>query len=222
MKHRKIVVFDLDDTLYNEIDYLQSAYMEIASKICSEINSNKTKLYDEMLANYKNGKNVFQELIDKYRISYNFHELLQFYRNHKPNIQISEDRIDLLSKLKENNIEMGLLTDGRSIQQRNKIKALGLENYMSEIVISEEFGSEKPNLKNYEYFESRFGEAQYYYISDNIKKDFISPNKLGWITIRVFDNGLNIHKANDEDFDGAFHAKHSIYSFKELPSLLDI
>lgn len=28
---RKIIVFDLDDTLYKEVDFLKSAYQEIAS-----------------------------------------------------------------------------------------------------------------------------------------------------------------------------------------------
>ena len=51
--------------------------------------------------------------------------------------------------LKENNITIGIITDGRSIQQRSKLEALGLYEYTNQVVISEEIGSEKPNLKNY-------------------------------------------------------------------------
>ena len=115
---------------------------------------------------------------------------------------------------------MGVLTDGRSIQQRNKLEALGIENFISEIVISEEIGSEKPNLKNYKHFEKVFGDGQYYYIGDNIKKDFITPNNLNWITIRVLDNGLNIHKNIDSDFDKEYLAHYNVSDFSEIKYLL--
>ena len=43
---RKVIVFDLDDTLYKEVDFLKSAYFEIASWI--ELHYNKTGVYDFM------------------------------------------------------------------------------------------------------------------------------------------------------------------------------
>ena len=49
----KYIIFDLDDTLYYEIDYLKSAYQEIASRICKEDNH----LYNKMLKLYQEGKN---------------------------------------------------------------------------------------------------------------------------------------------------------------------
>lgn len=94
---------------------------------------------------------------------------------------------------------MGLITDGRSIQQRAKIKALGLNKYLSNIVISEEIGSDKPNLKNYQIFEEKYAEKKFkfLYIGDNLKKDFVTPNKLGWYTICLMDkDGLNVHSQN--------------------------
>ena len=58
----------------------------------------------------------------------------------------------LLDVLKEKNIPAGLITDGRSVTQRNKLKSLGLLNYFKEVIISEEFGSEKPGLKELSFF----------------------------------------------------------------------
>jgi putative hydrolase of the HAD superfamily len=54
----------------------------------------------------------------------------------------------LLTELKSSGHVLGLLTDGRSRTQRNKIRALGVEKWIDEIVISEEFGSAKPNERN--------------------------------------------------------------------------
>ena len=36
----------------------------------------------------------------------------------------------------------------------------------------------------------------FYYVGDNTKKDFVTPNKLGWKTICLKDQGKNIHKQN--------------------------
>jgi putative hydrolase of the HAD superfamily len=88
---------------------------------------------------------------------------------------------------------MGILTDGRSLTQRNKIAALGLEAWINDIVISEEFGSAKPDERNYRHFEQRFPTAQYVYVGNDVAKDFIAPNRLGWLTVCVRDNGGHIH-----------------------------
>ena len=115
---------------------------------------------------------------------------------------------------------MGLLTDGRSVQQRNKINALKLNAWFSEIIISEEFGSEKPNMNNYKYFEKIFGDGTYYYIADNINKDFISPNNLGWTTICLKDNGLNIHKQDVSLIDKKYLAKYTIHKLSKVLNIV--
>lgn len=59
----------------------------------------------------------------------------------------------MLINLKQKGYKLGLITDGFSITQGNKLKALDIENLFDIIVISEEFGSKKPDLRNYELFE---------------------------------------------------------------------
>ncbi len=222
MKTKKVIVFDLDDTLYNEIDYLKSAYKEIASIISDELLLDFSTIYKQMLEYYYAKKNVFSEILSQYKLSYSLQDILKLYRNHKPNIKLTSDRIDVIRWLKCNDISMGILTDGRSLTQRNKIEALGLNMYISEIVISEEFGSEKPNINNYKHFETIFGKSEYYYIGDNIKKDFVTPNACDWITIRVLDNGLNIHKTNTISVSENCLAQKTIKNFEELKSLIII
>ena len=180
------VVFDLDDTLVKEIDYLKSAFNAIATKVDSANDS----LFDQMLFWYQNKENVFQKIEALYGVSVT--ELRQLYRSHYPHFSKNSEIVTLLNSLKEKGFFLGLITDGYSLTQRNKIKALGIEHLLDLIVISEEFGSEKPNENNYKVFH-QFATKNYYYIGDNTAKDFLTPNRLGWITVCLLNNGDNIH-----------------------------
>lgn len=185
----KTIVFDLDDTLIKEIDYLKSAFYEIASFLD---NSNKDSLYQEMYFLYLQQENVFQKLVVKYPQNTVF-QLQHIYRNHVPKFQNAVEVFKLLEYFYNKNYKLGIITDGYSVTQRNKIKSLNIIDMLDLVVISEEFGTEKPTSKNYEIFH-QFNTDEYYYIGDNFNKDFIAPNKLGWKTIGVLDDGTNIHK----------------------------
>ena len=150
-----------------------------------------------MLVAYREGDNAFEALNIFLGLNLPASDYLYIYRNHKPKIALSEDVVRMLDTLKVKGVRIGLITDGRSVQQRNKIEALGLSRWMDaeDIVISEEFGSEKPALANYAYFMERYPECHdFTYVGDNLKKDFVAPNALGWLTVCLKDDGRNIHK----------------------------
>lgn len=137
----KIFIFDLDDTLYKEIDFLYSAYLEIAGWI--ELKFSLKGIYVFMLEAYKEKADVFSRLIDTYDLSLTKTDLLSVYRSHRPDIRLELDTLKALEILKQD-FTLGMITDGRSITQRNKFRALGLEQFIGNenLVISEEFGSE--------------------------------------------------------------------------------
>ena len=115
------------------------------------------------------------------------------YRGHHPNITLDSDTSSMLKYLKSYG-ETGLITDGRSITQRNKIKALGLEDYFDKILISEEMGYSKPDFRLFQQFHE-YNANTYFYIANDTSKDFLAPNQLGWKTICLIDsNNINIKK----------------------------
>lgn len=182
------IVFDLDDTLYNEIDYLKSAYTEISTHLDQE---NGKRLYSQMFSLYRNQEDVFSFLAKNYPVEKS--DLLSLYRNHQPDIRVFDGVLTLMESIRSHDGRIGIITDGRSLTQRNKIKALGLEKYIEGLVISDEIGSEKPDPRNFEKLAELLPAHSFYYIADNIRKDFLAPNELGWTTIGLIDNGLNIH-----------------------------
>lgn len=222
----KVICFDLDDTLYKEIDYLKSAYREIAQYAagqctgCSDsVNILAIKAYDRMLDAYREGLNAFEELNLFLGLDLPISDYLYIYRHHKPKIALVEDVAMTLDELQAKGVRIGLITDGRSVQQRNKIEALGLGKWIEkeDIVISEELGSEKPNVANYEYFMRRYPECyDFTYVGDNLKKDFIAPNALGWHTICLKDDGRNIHRQRVDDIEKRMMPKRWIDSFVSI------
>jgi len=206
-----VIVFDLDDTLYNEVDFLKSAFQDIAYNLDKK---NHLSLCAYMFSMHRDRKDVFQYIISKYNISKE--TLIQEYRDHIPKIKPFKHAVNLLKNIKENNGKTAIITDGRKTTQLNKIKSLGISDLSDKIIISEEIGSEKPSIENYKAIENHFNAKSYTYIADNLKKDFITPNLMGWNTIGLVDNGLNIHFTNYQYFTEKQKPKFFISGFKEL------
>ncbi|MDF2189672.1 HAD family hydrolase [Paraflavitalea sp. CAU 1676] len=193
IKPNSFFVFDLDDTLYPEIEFLRSGFRVIARQLEQRTGTN---VYEEMWVRYRAGENVFAWIAGQYQDQWpglTVAQLLKIYREHEPEIQLRLGAIDLLNRLAAMKVPAGLITDGRSITQRNKLKALYLHDYFTDTIISEEFGSEKPAERNYRYFEEKYPGRQFTYIGDNTTKDFLAPAKLGWFTCCLKSDGNNIH-----------------------------
>ncbi len=209
-------VFDLDDTLFPEITFLRSGYRVIAARLAPLAG---VSIYEDMWQRYTNGENVFQWIIDQYQEALpqiTMDDLLKEYREHMPDITLRVEAARLLDDLSTLSIPAGLITDGRSITQRNKLKALQLDNYFSDVIISEEFGSAKPDERNYRYFQDKYPGREFYYFGDNTAKDFVAPARLGWITCCIKDNGTHIHA---QSFTGQPYPSKLIASFDEIQLL---
>jgi putative hydrolase of the HAD superfamily len=204
------IIFDLDDTLYDERSYLESGFLSVAQAIDQNIQAHFVFLMNA----YEQKQDAFAELIKTFSIKQSKTDLIDIYRRHTPNIHLRPNVKKMLDELKANAIFMGLMTDGRSTTQRLKLKALGIENYFNEMLISEEFGSEKPCIDNYKAF---MGNESFpcVFIADNPKKDFVSANALNWQTIGILDNGRHIHK-QDKTLDHNYQPKYWIEQFSDL------
>ena len=167
-----------------------------------------------MISLYRSKEDVFGYLSSLY--DYPKEQLIATYRNHTPHIEAFQGVLSTFKAIKKKKANIGVITDGRSTTQRSKIIALGLEEYTDKIVISEETGFEKPNRHNFKCIENFFPNATYYYIADNLKKDFIAPNELGWHTIGLIDNGLNVHHNSYQYFQVTHRPQNFILSIAEL------
>ena len=178
---KKVVIFDLDDTLYSEKEYVRSGYAQVAENF-KKIDEMQDKLWSafenkEPAINYV----LEQEgLLSAEAVSY----CLNIYRKHRPNISLYPEAQELLLLLKESGVKLGIITDGRPEGQRAKIEALQIEQYFEKIIITDELGGiefRKPNTAAYEIMQKHF-DVPYkdmVYVGDNFKKDFKAPQLLG-------------------------------------------
>lgn len=206
-----VVCFDLDDTLYKEIDFVESGFRLIAES------EKRPDLLPKMMGWRDKGEDVFFNLNKAIGKETSKSEYLKIYRYHIPKITLSEGVEETLNELKSREVILGLITDGRSETQRNKIKALGLDRWFDNenIIISEEFGSEKTDERNFRFFMNKYPGANYIYVGDNPQKDFIVPNRLGWKTVMLESDGRNIHQ-QDFSMPQEYLPQYMIKSFKEI------
>lgn len=218
----KVVVFDLDDTLYKEIDFLKSAYSYIA-RLTSNEKALEEDIYRLMWNTFQQGGNAFETVVKRFGFKlFNVEWMLGVYRNHKPIISLDKDVKDTLVYLRDNGTTMGIISDGRIISQNNKISALGLQVYINEenIIINDIKERFKPDIRSFRLFEDKFGkDVEYLYVGNDTGKDFVGPNVLGWTTVCLIDDGRNIRK-QDFKLDTIALPKVKIQSIGELLQLI--
>lgn len=216
----KVVVFDLEDTLYHEIDFLKSGYHAVADYLTKTVGIHD--LYAEMIEAYQAGeKDVFQKILDNHNLPIDKSKLLDVYRYHLPQIHLDEMAKSVLDRLKSK-CHLALITDGRPRTKRNIINALGLSDYInwSDIYISDEVGHLKTAPYSFEKIMERYPDCEYMYVGDNPAKDFLVPNRLGWITVCLLDNGQNIHP-QDFTLSSEYLPQRKIKNITELIDLLN-
>ena len=207
-----VVVLDLDDTLYKEADYHASGLADVCRWINALYNISVTEKLDKLRESGE--KDLLAGLCRLIGLPLSVKEsLLWVYRLHQPAINLSATTSEFLKHL-ESNHQVAILTDGRSISQRLKLKSLGLSHLP--VYISEEHGSDKPSPVRFELIMREMPAELYFYIVDNLNKDFIAPNNLGWKTVCLRDDGRNIHRQDLTKLSSNQHPSHWIDSLHEF------
>ena len=176
------VIFDLDDTLYPEKQYVRSGYKAVAKLLGDEALADKLWIY------FENGKPAIDELLNELGCMGRKDECLEAYREQIPEIALYHGVSELIQDLKSKGIKVGIITDGRVSGQNKKIQALCLDKLIADIIITDELGGtqfRKPCDIAFRIMQSRLGLPfeRMVYVGDNIEKDFQAPKQLGMRTL---------------------------------------
>ena len=187
-----ILIFDLDDTLYEEITFVYSGFKSVGRYLYEKYGFDPDESFLSMvkyLKKYGRGaifnylllnKNIFNES--------NLKKCISIYRSHKPSIVINKEVYKYLLELGKK-FSLYLVTDGNKYVQHNKIAALGIYPLFKKVFITHNYGLDKAKPSLYCFNKIKKIEAcnwsDIFYIGDNPNKDFVNLNKMGANTIRI-------------------------------------
>ncbi len=178
------VIFDLDDTLYPEAEYVASGYRAAAAYLGKAEYAGRLEEYRRA------GKPAIDELLRETGREAEKEACLAAYRGHTPEIRLYPGMKELLKSLRARGIRTGILTDGRPEGQEAKIAALGLRDLTDDILITDSLGGpvfRKPCDIGFRILQRKWGIPfeELIYIGDNREKDFQAPWQLGMHSMLV-------------------------------------
>lgn len=220
-----IVAFDLDDTLYRELDYVESGFRAVAEHVANAHPITSIEAYEllmESMARSGRGRQ-FDDLL---RVVGAFSvrqrdALVQVYRQHEPEIELPSEASSVLKALAAEGHRLFLVSDGNHHVQNRKVEALGIRSFVEHAYLTGRYGHEatKPSTKVFELMleRTRAKAADLVYVGDNPNKDFIGVRSLGGSTIRVLTGGF----ANEVPAPG-YEPDLSVDSISKVPDALEL
>lgn len=192
MNKWQAVVFDLDDTLYPERDFVLSGFRAVADWADTHLGIQQNRGYADLCKLYESG--VRGDTFNRWLAAHGHldaampDKLIQVYRQHTPLLTPFSDVAPLLHRL-QGYYRLGLVSDGYLDVQRRKLLALGIGHYLDAIVFSDEWGREawKPSTRPFQVVLQRLAipAATAIYVADNPLKDFLGARQVGMFTVRI-------------------------------------
>lgn len=120
--------------------------------------------------------------------------------------------------LRDRGYKLGIISNGKSVKQWEKIIRLGLHHFFDAVVISEDVGSEKPDSRIFEVAMEKLNVKPWeaVYVGDDLETDILGANITGMVSIRI----RKKHREGSPS-GKVIKPKYSIRKFSDLLSILE-
>jgi len=224
----KAVLFDIDDTLFDSTTLAKMARMN-AIKAMIECGL--------PIRNVQKGYSLLMKIVEKYGSNYDEHfdrllEALGCSRDPKiiaagivayhdtklGYIKPNPDVIPTLIALGDKRCTLGIVSNGRSVKQWEKLIRLGLHHFFDAVIISEDAGSEKPQSKIFKVAIEELGvkPEETVYAGDDPETDGLGANTAGLISVRIIKQ-----ERRESVLNKNMQPKFAIKKISELLSILE-
>ena len=156
------LIFDVDDTLYEQIVPFENAYTSLfdmaidmeqfylLSRHYSDVKFEASRNGEMTMDEYhiyriqEAAKDLGVFLTDEQALS-----MQKEYKRNQQKLQMSNITISILELAKENDAKLGIITNGPSEHQWSKVKALGVERWIDKenIIVSGDYSIKKPHVR---------------------------------------------------------------------------
>jgi putative hydrolase of the HAD superfamily len=211
-----ILIFDLDDTLYEELDFVRSGFRKVADYLANARGISEDEIYTRLCFYLQKGReSIFDQVLKEYNIFSKIlvRKCLTIYRTHQPDISLYPDSRRCLERFPD--VPKYIVTDGNKLVQKNKINALGLDKFIKFSYITHRYGIKHSKPSGYVFQKICKREdtepGMMLYIGDNPMKDFVGIKSLGIKTVRIIRGNYKEIRLDD-----SFEAERNIHSFDEI------
>jgi putative hydrolase of the HAD superfamily len=217
------LVFDLDDTLYREINFIESGYRAVARHVADNLNCNFETLFSTMNDTFNtSGCQKVMSMVRE-RLSGDsmpIDELVTIYRQHRPIIQLYPGYYDLLQNLSRQ-YRLGIIMDGMPDVQERKAHALRLEEVVENIIYTWELGEEKQKPHPHSFILMlkflQTDSRNVLFIGDNPSKDCIGAHNVGMKYAQI---RYPVKRENDHENSCEKDPEYIIDTLFQLPTIL--
>ena len=187
----RVVVLDLDDTLFPERDYVRSGLAAVGDEVRRSfgVDGFAALAWDLFEAGVRG--RIIDTVLTRLGLpadAATVAALVGCYREHRPSITLYADVVPVMRALC-GRARLAIVSDGPLAAQERKIEALALRGWFDPILLTDHWGREywKPHERAFHEIEAvtHAGGAACAYVGDNPHKDFAAPGRLGWRTVRV-------------------------------------
>jgi putative hydrolase of the HAD superfamily len=197
LKGIKAMLFDIDDTLFDTATLAKMARM----------NAVKAMMESGLLIHdVQRGYRSLLRIVEKYGANYDQHfdrlledlgypqdpkiiaaGIVAYHDTKLAYLKPDPDVIPTLIVLRDNGLKIGIVSNGRSVKQWEKIIRLGLQHFFHTVVISEEVGFEKPDTEIFKVALKKLNVKpdEALYVGDTLETDVLGANKSGVVSVRL-------------------------------------
>lgn len=172
----RTLILDLDDTIYDESQFLRQQYLSLAEKFCPSDIDLGYRFLLETFSQYGRA-NLFQKFQSQFKLRYKVSDILAAFRDYGVSGSLSLECHqwvkDLLFYYKADD-PLFVITNGHVPQQAEKIRRLGLDKIHPEVLVifANKFAP-KPSVASYHHLSSNLQLTNPIYIGDsNTDREF--------------------------------------------------
>jgi putative hydrolase of the HAD superfamily len=209
------VIFDFDNVLYDEKDYIYAAFRRIARFLSERCRFSENEVYSKLVCDFeKKGSlytKLFNDAVDDLGLDQNLvPEILRLYATVDSPIELFPETTKTLLSLRHLGLKLALVTNGNDRIQHNKVRLLGVEKFFDVVIYARETPSAKekpdPEVYNLALQKLGMGAGEAVCVGDNPYTDFWGAKKLGILTVRVLCGEFkDVHLSDDYEAEIVLH-----------------
>lgn len=205
----RVIFFDIDDTLYDSslqanlarrnaikamieagLDVKEDKAVKTLQGMVVKFGSNYPRHFDELLRKFDYPPN--SRIIAAGVVAYHTTKIAYLVPFH--------DTIPTLLRLRDLGYKLGVITDGISVKQWEKLIRLGLQHFFHSVTISSDVGREKPDPELFKIAINKSGciPGETLMVGDRIDKDISGAGKAGMLTAQILKGKYREKKPADE------------------------